>query len=153
LPEWCHLCPTKLSRFHNKSKTCEGQYHHDTSAVSPPYTPEVIALVASCLPTGFLYLSHHILAEAVVELHGSVALLSVAEGEDEGLLACVLLKQRVLPLFLLVKGVDYLLQLGQSCYFSLDLLSSCFGALGCGSPSCDDFLLLVKPLNCLLHLG
>jgi hypothetical protein len=55
---------------------------------------EVIALAASCFPMSFLYLLHHMLAEAVVELHELVALPSMVEGKDENLLASVLVSER-----------------------------------------------------------
>jgi hypothetical protein len=64
-----------------------------------------------------------------------------------------LLKLRVMPLFLLMKGVDCLLQHSQPCPFLLDLLSPCLSVQGCGLPCCDDFLLLTKSLNCLLYMG
>jgi hypothetical protein len=55
---------------------------------------EVIALAASCFPMSFLYLLHHMLAEAVVELHELVALPSMVEGKDENLLASILVSER-----------------------------------------------------------
>jgi hypothetical protein len=79
----------KLSQLHNKSKTCLGQYHHDTSTAAMPCTMEVMALAVSCLPMSFSYLLHHMLVEIVVELYGSVALPSVAEVDEEILLICL----------------------------------------------------------------
>jgi hypothetical protein len=106
----------KLSQHHNKSKTCDGQYHHDTTAVAPPCTAEAMALAASCLPISFLYLLHHMSEDVIAELYGSVALPLWLR--LQGKFAC-------LSLFLLTTVVHHLVQLRQSCSFLLDLLPPC----------------------------
>jgi hypothetical protein len=64
-----------------------------------------------------------------------------------------LLERRLLPLFMLAKDLDGVLELHECCSFSIDVLSSGFGTLSCDLPSCDSFLFLTEPLDLLLNPG
>jgi hypothetical protein len=63
------------------------------------------------------------------------------------------LKQRLLPLFLLAMDLDGILELCESCSFSIDMLPSTLGTLCCCLPPCDGFLFLTEPLDLLLDSG
>jgi hypothetical protein len=71
----------------------------------------------------------------------------------EVVLVMQLSERRLLPLLLLVKDLNVVLELRESCPFSINVLSSGFGTLSCYLPSCDDILFLTEPLNLLLNLG
>jgi hypothetical protein len=77
----------------------------------------------------------------------------VAEGVGGGWvgLPVCLLKRRFLPLVLLVKDVDCLLKLCESCSFSFNVLPPCFGPLGHCLPFGDGLLLLAKSLDLMLY--
>jgi hypothetical protein len=60
------------------------------------------------------------------------------------------LKWRPLPLLLLVKDLNGVLELYESFSFSIDVLPFGFGMLSCCLPPCDDFLFLTETLNLLL---
>jgi hypothetical protein len=62
-----------------------------------------------------------------------------------------LFEQRLLPLLLLVKDLDGVLELFESCPFSVNVLPSGFITLSYCLPSCDGFLFLTGPLNLLLN--
>jgi hypothetical protein len=53
-------------------------------------------------------------------------------------------------LLLLAKDLDDVLELPESCSFSVNVLPSGFGALSCYLHSCDSFLFLTEPFNLLL---
>jgi hypothetical protein len=61
-----------------------------------------------------------------------------------------LLKQRLLPLFLLANDFNGILELHEFFSFSVEVLPSGFNALSCYLLPCDDFLFLMEPLNLLL---
>jgi hypothetical protein len=63
------------------------------------------------------------------------------------------LKRRLLPLLLLVKDLNGVLELRESCFFSVNLLSFDFDTLSCCLPPCDAFLFLTEPLHLLLDSG
>jgi hypothetical protein len=63
----------------------------------------------------------------------------------------LLFKLMLLPLFLLAKDIDCVLELYKSCSFFIDVLHSGFGTLSHCLPSSDSFLLLTKPFNLLLN--
>jgi hypothetical protein len=116
-------------------------------------------LVVGDLPMGFLGLWCHIVAEVVDGFHtlvvvgiGGVVFGCVAEVEVVGWVVLVmrLLEQRLLPLLLLAKDLDSVLELRESCPFSIDVLPSGFGTLSCCMPPCNGFLFLTKPLDLLL---
>jgi hypothetical protein len=58
-----------------------------------------------------------------------------------------------MPLFLLPKDLDGVLEICKSSSFSVNMLPSGFGALSYCLPSCDSFLFLMEPLNLLLNSG
>jgi hypothetical protein len=125
-------------------------------------TVEARGLVAGCLPVGFLNLWCHIVAEAVGGFHRLVmGVLRVWDWHMRRrwwlcvgvVLVVQLLEQRLLPLFLLVKDFDGVLELRESCSFSVDVLPSGFSTLSCYLPSCDGLLFLMEPLNLLLNSG
>jgi hypothetical protein len=62
-----------------------------------------------------------------------------------------LLERRVLPLFLLAKDLDGVLELHESCSFSINGLPSGFSTLSEGLPSYDSFLFLMEALDLLLN--
>jgi hypothetical protein len=62
-----------------------------------------------------------------------------------------LIERRLLPLFLLAKGVNSMLELCKFCPFSINVLSSTFGMLSCCLPSGDGFMFLTDPFNLLLN--
>jgi hypothetical protein len=68
----------------------------------------------------------------------------------EVVLVIRLLEQRLLPLLLLAKDLDVVLELHESCPFSIDVLPSGFGTLSCYLLPCDGFLFLTEPLDLLL---
>jgi hypothetical protein len=98
---------------------------------------EARALVASCLPLGFLSLWCHAAVEAVgrsrrlvlgrgvrlrnLYLHQMRRWLWVGVG-----LMVRLFERRLLPLYLLAKDVNNILELCKSCSFSVNVLSSSF---------------------------
>jgi hypothetical protein len=53
----------------------------------------------------------------------------------------------------LAKDLNVVLELRESCPFSVNVMSSGFGALSCCLRSCDGFLLLAEPLNLQLNPG
>jgi hypothetical protein len=119
-------------------------------------------LVASCLLVCFLGQWCHIVAEVVYGFHTLVVgVLGVWyldmrwrwERWIRVVLVVRLLKQRLLALFLLVKDLDGVLELCESCSFSINMLSSGFDMLSCYLPSRDSFLFLMKPLDLLLNSG
>jgi hypothetical protein len=57
-------------------------------------------------------------------------------------------ERRLLPL---VKDLDGVLQLHESCPFSVKALPFGFGTVSCCLSSCDNFLFLMEPLNLLLN--
>jgi hypothetical protein len=59
-------------------------------------------------------------------------------------------KQRLLPLLLLAKHLNSVLELCKSCLLSVYMLPSGFGALGYGLPASDS---LAKVLNLLVDTG
>jgi hypothetical protein len=65
-------------------------------------------------------------------------------------LAVQLLKRRLLPLLLLAKDLDGVLELRKSCSFSVNMLSSGFCMLNYWLPPLDGFLFLTEPLDLLL---
>jgi hypothetical protein len=71
----------------------------------------------------------------------------------EVVLVMQLSERRLLPLLLLVKDLNVVLEFRESCPFSVNVLSSGFGMLSCYLPSCDDILFLTEPLNLLLNPG
>jgi hypothetical protein len=58
-----------------------------------------------------------------------------------------------LPLFLLAKDLDGVLDLCEPCLLPVYMLPSGFSILDCGLPASDGFLLLTKALNLLLNHG
>jgi hypothetical protein len=64
-----------------------------------------------------------------------------------------LFEQRLLPLFLLAKDLDGVLELRESCSFFVNMLPPGFDMLGCCLPSLDSFLFLVEPFDLLLDSG
>jgi hypothetical protein len=58
-----------------------------------------------------------------------------------------------LAIFLLGKDLDGVLELCESCSFSINMLPSGFGTLSYCLSSCDSFLLLTKLLDLLLNSG
>jgi hypothetical protein len=54
-------------------------------------------------------------------------------------------------MFLLAKDVDGVLELCESCPFSIDVLPPGLGTLGCCLPSGGSFLLQMKPFHLLLN--
>jgi hypothetical protein len=73
--------------------------------------------------------------------------------EVEVVLVVRLLERRLLPLLLLAENLDVVLELRKSCPFSVDMLSSSFGTLGCCLPPCDGFLFSTESLDLLLDPG
>jgi hypothetical protein len=71
----------------------------------------------------------------------------------EVVLVIRLLEQRLLPLLLLAKDLDVVLELHESCPFSIDALPSGFGMLSRYLLPCDGFLFLTEPLDLLLDPG
>jgi hypothetical protein len=71
----------------------------------------------------------------------------------EVVLVMQLSERRLLPLLLLAKDLNVVLELRESCPFSVNMLSSGFGTLSCCLPSCDGILFLTEPLNLLLNHG
>jgi hypothetical protein len=63
------------------------------------------------------------------------------------------LERRLLPLLLLVKDLNGVLELRESCSFSVNVLSFGFDTLRCCLPPCDAFLFLTEPLHLLLDSG
>jgi hypothetical protein len=63
------------------------------------------------------------------------------------------LERRLFPLLLLAKDLDSVLELHESCSFSVDVLPSGFGMLNCYMPPSDGFLFLTEPLDLLLDSG
>jgi hypothetical protein len=61
-----------------------------------------------------------------------------------------LLEWWLLPLLLLAKDLDVVLELRKYCPFSIDVFPSGFDTLCCCLPPCDGFLFLTKPLILLL---
>jgi hypothetical protein len=61
-----------------------------------------------------------------------------------------LLKRRLLPLLLPAKDLDGVLELHESCPFSIDVPPSGFDTLCCCLPPCDGFMFLTEPLDLLL---
>jgi hypothetical protein len=59
-------------------------------------------------------------------------------------------EQRLLPLFLLMKDLNSVLELCKPCSLSFCMLPSGFGTLNCCLPRHDGFLFLMEPLNLLL---
>jgi hypothetical protein len=64
-----------------------------------------------------------------------------------------LFKRMLLPLFLLAKDVNGVLELRKSCTFSIDALPSGLGALSHYLPFGINFLFLVEPFEILLNSG
>jgi hypothetical protein len=62
-----------------------------------------------------------------------------------------LLEWRLLPMFVLTKDVNGVLELHESCPFSVYALPSGFGTLSYSLPSCDNFLFLTETLDLLLN--
>jgi hypothetical protein len=65
-------------------------------------------------------------------------------------LVVLVFERRLLPLFLVVKGLNGLLEICKSCSFSVDVLPSSFNTLNYCLPPPDGFMFLMKPLNLLL---
>jgi hypothetical protein len=121
-------------------------------------------LVAGGLSLRFLGQWCHIVAVDVGRFHTLVA--GVLEcgiwicdggGEGQGGLGVVLvvrlLERRLLSLLLLVKDLDGVLKLRESCSFFINVLSSSSITLSYCLPYYDRFLFLVKPLYLLLNSG
>jgi hypothetical protein len=68
-------------------------------------------------------------------------------------LVLCLIEQMFLPLFLLARDINNILQLCQPCSLSINVLSSGFGALRCCLPPRNEFLFLTEPLYFLLYPG
>jgi hypothetical protein len=108
-------------------------------------------LVIDDLSMGFLGRWWCIVSEAEDEFHmlevvgiEGVGFGYVVEGGGvEVVLVVQLLERRLLPLLLLAKDLDLVLELRESCPFSVDVLSSSFGLLSCYLPSCDGFIFLM----------
>jgi hypothetical protein len=64
-----------------------------------------------------------------------------------------LFEQRLLPLLLLTKDVDGVLEFRKPCSISVDVLPSSFDTLSCCLPSGDSFLFLMEPFDLLLNSG
>jgi hypothetical protein len=64
-----------------------------------------------------------------------------------------LLERMLLPMFMLMNDLDGVLELRESCSFSVDVLPSSFDALSCWLSFCDTFWFLMEPLNLLLNSG
>jgi hypothetical protein len=64
-----------------------------------------------------------------------------------------LFKQRLLPIFLLAKDLDGVLELHEPCSLSTYMLPFGFSTLSCDLPVSDGFLFLMEPLNLLLNHG
>jgi hypothetical protein len=64
-----------------------------------------------------------------------------------------LLEWRLLPLFLLAKDLDVVLEFHEPCSLFVYMLPSDFGTLSCGLPASDVFLFLMEPFNLLLNPG
>jgi hypothetical protein len=56
-------------------------------------------------------------------------------------------------MFLLVNDLNSVLELHEPCSLSIYVLPSSFGALSCGLPASDGFLVLTELLNLLLNPG
>jgi hypothetical protein len=92
----------------------------------------------------------HMLVVVGIEL---VGFGNVAEVGVEVVLVVWLLEQRLLTLLLLAENFDVVLELRESCPFSVGMLPSNFGALSCYLPLCDGFLFSMDPLDLLLDPG
>jgi hypothetical protein len=119
-------------------------------------------LVVGGLLIGFLGRWWHIVAELEDELHTLAAVAIevvvfgyVAEvGWVVGVVLMVRLPEwRLLPLLLLAKDLDGVLELHESFPFFINMLTSGFGTLICYLPSCDGFLFMMEPLYLLLNPG
>jgi hypothetical protein len=119
-------------------------------------------LVVGCLLVDFLNLWCLIVAEAVGGFHRLV--VGILEVWDLHLwqrwwlwvvvgLFVRLHERRLLPLFLLVKDLNGVLELRESSSFSVDVLPSGFSMLSCYLTSCDSFLFLTKSFNLMLNSG
>jgi hypothetical protein len=64
-----------------------------------------------------------------------------------------LLERRILPLLLLAKDFNVVLELCKSCSLSVNVLPSGLGTLSCCLPPCEGFLFLAEPLDLLLDPG
>jgi hypothetical protein len=62
-------------------------------------------------------------------------------------------ERRLLPLLLLAKDLDGVLELHESCPFSIDVLPSGFGTLSCCMRPYDNFLFLMEHFDLLLNPG
>jgi hypothetical protein len=65
-------------------------------------------------------------------------------------LVMLLFEHGPLPLFLLTKGLDGILEFRKSCSFSVYVLPLGFCTLNCCLPPHDGFLFLIEPFNLLL---
>jgi hypothetical protein len=123
---------------------------------------EARVLVIGGLLMGFLGRWRHIEAEAKDEFHmlavvgieGVVFGYTMEVGWVVGVVLVMQLSEhRCLPLLLLVRDLDGVLELSKSCHLHVNVLPSGFGTLSCCLPFCDGFLLLIEPLNLLLNPG
>jgi hypothetical protein len=64
-----------------------------------------------------------------------------------------LFEWRLLPMLLLAKDLDIVLELCEPCPLSVYMLPSGFVTLSCGLPMSDGFLFLTEPCNILLNPG
>jgi hypothetical protein len=64
-----------------------------------------------------------------------------------------LFEWRLFLMFLLVNDLNSVLELREPCSLSIYVLPSSFGALSCGLPASDGFLVLTELLNLLLNPG
>jgi hypothetical protein len=121
---------------------------------------EAKVLTAGCLSEGFLGLWCHIVADPAGGFHrlvvGVLGLWDLHLRQGWWWLVGVglvvgLFKQRLLPLFLLVKDIDGVLELRKSFSFSIDMLPSSFGTLRCCLSFGDSFLFLSEPFDFLLN--
>jgi hypothetical protein len=58
--------------------------------------------------------------------------------------------RKLLPLLLLEKDLDGVLELCEPCPFFVDMLPCGFGTLSCYLSPCNDFMFLMEPLNLML---
>jgi hypothetical protein len=120
---------------------------------------EARVLAAGGLLMGLLDLWYHIEVEIVggflrLVVRGTEGMrFEYVAGWIGVVLVVQLLEQRLLPLFLLVKDLDGVLELRESCSFTINMLSSGFGTLSYCLSSFDSFLFLMKPLDLLLNSG
>jgi hypothetical protein len=122
---------------------------------------EAQVLAVGCLPMAFLSMWCRTVAEAGCRFHRLV--VECAGVADVRLrwrwrwlwvgveLVVWLFEGTLLPLPLLVKDVDSVLELCKSCPFSIDVLPPGFSTLSCYLPSGDSFLFLMEPFNLLFY--